>query len=146
MSLRYGCTGLLILLMAGGGAVPSHGQTGRLEGRVVEAETEEGLPGVSVGLEGTSMGAVTAEDGTFQIEGAPPRDVVATASLPVPPVPTAVWVVIALFAVLMIGVVGAWLVVARRTARRRGKGEGGPAPSAARPALVTADLPTAGSS
>jgi uncharacterized iron-regulated membrane protein len=68
------------------------------------------------------------------------------ASLPVPPVPTAVWVVIAAFVVLTLGVVAAWLVVAQRTARRRAEADGDDRPAEARTAPVTADLPTPTSS
>ncbi|MFB6279181.1 MAG: TonB-dependent siderophore receptor [Salinibacter sp.] len=72
MLLRSWCTGLLVVLLIGGGIVPSgFAQTGRIEGRVVDAEREAGLQGVNVGLEGTSLGAVTTEDGTFEIEDVP---------------------------------------------------------------------------
>mgnify|MGYP006285772105 FL=1 len=70
------------------------------------------------------------------------RDPVTTASLPIPPVPTAVWAVIAAFVVLLLGIVGVWLVVAQRTARRRVDIDTDEGPKEARPAPVTANLPT----
>jgi len=73
MLLRYAGIGLLAILLVGGAGVPSSfAQTGRIEGRVVEAERGEGLQGVNVGLEGRSIGAVTTADGTFEIEDVPP--------------------------------------------------------------------------
>ncbi|MFB6279180.1 MAG: PepSY-associated TM helix domain-containing protein [Salinibacter sp.] len=65
-----------------------------------------------------------------------------TAALPVPPVPTAVWVVIGAFVALLLGIVGAWLVVAQRTARRRAAAEADATPKPAGTMTVTADLPT----
>lgn len=94
-------------------------------------------------ITGTTWDDTTHRD-TVAVGGkqnAPHRSEVASASLPIPPVPTAVWGVIAAFIVLLLGIVGAWLAVAQRTARRRSQRE--PAPSdEARPAPVTADLPT----
>jgi uncharacterized iron-regulated membrane protein len=75
-------------------------------------------------------------------QDAPPRNDATTASLPIPPVPTAVWAVIGAFLVLLIGIVGAWLVVAQRTARRRVDVEADGSPKDARPAPVEANLPT----
>jgi hypothetical protein len=42
----------------------------------------------------------------------------------------------------LLGIVGAWLVVAQRTARRRADIDPDEGPKEARPAPVTADLPT----
>ncbi len=61
--------------------------------------------------------------------------------MPVPPVPVAVWVVIALFVVVLLGIVVTWLVAAQRTARRRTHGDDA-APDASAATPVTADLPT----
>jgi hypothetical protein len=66
----------------------------------------------------------------------------AQASLPIPPVPAAVWVVISLFVVLTLGIIAAWLVVAQRTARRRAEQETGSSAPDPQPAAVTADLPS----
>jgi uncharacterized iron-regulated membrane protein len=62
-------------------------------------------------------------------------------TLPIPPVPTGVWIVVGGFVVLTLGIVGTWLFFAQRTARRRAelKEED---PSEGRPVAVSADLPT----
>ena len=73
MPLRFWCAGLIaVFLIGGGGASSSLAQPGAIEGRVVDAEQGTGLRGVNVGLEGTSFGAVTTEDGTFEIEEVSP--------------------------------------------------------------------------
>lgn len=46
-------------------------QTGILEGRVIEAESETALPGVNVRIEGTDRGTSTASNGRFQIRNVP---------------------------------------------------------------------------
>ena len=43
-------------------------QAGGIQGRVVAAESGEGLPGASVGLAGTTLGAAADADGYFRIE------------------------------------------------------------------------------
>ena len=58
------------------------------------------------------------------------------------PIPTAVWLVIGAFVLLVISVVGGALVVAQRTARRRAEAEARAVEREARPAPVSADLPT----
>jgi hypothetical protein len=55
-----------------------------------------------------------------------------------------VWLVIAAFVVLTLGIAVGWLVVAQRTARRRAEIEGKTSTQEARPTAVTADLPTSG--
>ncbi|MFP4228590.1 MAG: PepSY-associated TM helix domain-containing protein [Salinivenus sp.] len=67
---------------------------------------------------------------------------VATASLPIPPVPTPVWIVIGLFVALTLGIVAAWLVLAQRTARQRAERGGEASDPEARAVPVSADLPT----
>jgi len=63
---------LFIVLLTGSlVAAPAHAQTGRVEGRVVEAGTDAPLEGVNVGLEGTSIGAATTADGTFVLDDVP---------------------------------------------------------------------------
>ena len=68
---------LILLLMIGAGgagnlfARPS-GPTGKISGRVLEAGTNQGLPGVNVLLEGTLMGGVTDADGYYYILNIPP--------------------------------------------------------------------------
>ena len=56
--------GLVMLLL-----VPSLalGQTGKLSGEVVEAETGDPLPGANVRIEGTTKGAAVNEDGEYTI-------------------------------------------------------------------------------
>ncbi|MBN2710339.1 MAG: TonB-dependent receptor [Calditrichaceae bacterium] len=48
------------------------GTTGKLAGRVIDAASGEGLAGVNVIIEGTSMGAATDLEGNFIIIGMPP--------------------------------------------------------------------------
>ncbi len=48
------------------------GTTGKIKGKVVNAETREALPGANVILEGTSMGAATDIDGNYLIMNVPP--------------------------------------------------------------------------
>ena len=69
---------------------------------------------------------------------------VTQAALPIPPVPTAVWLVVAAFVVLTLGIAGGWLVVAQRTARCRAELEANTAEREARPVAISADLPTSG--
>ncbi|GBD06500.1 Colicin I receptor [bacterium HR21] len=45
-----------------------------LEGRVVEAPTGEPLSGATVRIEGTLLGAVSAQSGSFRIRGVPPGE------------------------------------------------------------------------
>ncbi len=47
------------------------GTTGKISGRVIDAETGEGLPGVNVIIENTSMGASTDGDGIYFIINVP---------------------------------------------------------------------------
>ena len=48
-------------------------QNGSLAGRVVDAKTESPLVGATVRIEGSSLGAVTRDDGYFLIENIPPQ-------------------------------------------------------------------------
>lgn len=56
-------------------------QTGTIEGRITHAESGEPLPGVNVGLEGTSLGAVTDNGGRFAIGQVPAGDYTLVASV-----------------------------------------------------------------
>ena len=75
--LRSFAASLILLLMIGAGgtgnlfARPS-GPTGKIAGRVLEAGTNQGLPGVNVILEGTVIGGVTDADGYYYILNIPP--------------------------------------------------------------------------
>ncbi|MBN2572785.1 MAG: TonB-dependent receptor [Ignavibacteriales bacterium] len=48
------------------------GNTGKIAGKVIDAETGEPLIGINIIIEGTSMGAASAVDGTFIINNIPP--------------------------------------------------------------------------
>ncbi|MFW5972733.1 MAG: carboxypeptidase-like regulatory domain-containing protein, partial [Bacteroidota bacterium] len=65
---RLGALAICILLGAGSALA----QTGAVEGRVLERNTENGLPGVNVGLAGTTTGTATDRDGWFRLTGLRP--------------------------------------------------------------------------
>ena len=67
MKLWYGFI-LLILFPA----LAVAGSTGKVAGKIVDAETGEGVPGVNVILVGTTMGAATNLDGEYTILNVPP--------------------------------------------------------------------------
>src|SRR5574341_957190 len=48
------------------------GTTGKISGRVTDADTKDGLPGVNVVIEGTTLGAATDVDGYYVILNIPP--------------------------------------------------------------------------
>lgn len=50
----------------------AYGQTGAIRGQVIDAVTQEPLPGVNVVVEGTTLGASTGLDGEFLIENLTP--------------------------------------------------------------------------
>ncbi|RPD48374.1 SusC/RagA family TonB-linked outer membrane protein [Hymenobacter sediminis] len=61
----------LPLLVAGVGVSSAHAQgIGTVSGRVLD-ETGEGMPGVTVLIEGTTLGGSTNSDGTFSIQNVP---------------------------------------------------------------------------
>lgn len=62
---------LLPALAALAVSVPAQAQSGRITGRVTEAETGTPLPYANVVLVGTSMGGMTLTDGTFTVVGVP---------------------------------------------------------------------------
>jgi hypothetical protein len=55
--------------------------TGQLQGRVIDAATGEGLPGVTVALEGTPYGMATTLDGRFDLRNLPAGRYTLVASL-----------------------------------------------------------------
>jgi outer membrane receptor protein involved in Fe transport len=61
---------LLVALLSP--AVLLAGTTGKIAGKVVDAETGEGIPGVNIILVGTTMGAATNLDGEYTILNIPP--------------------------------------------------------------------------
>ena len=50
------------------------GITGKISGKIIDADTKEVLPGANVQIVGTSMGASTNLDGEFFILNIPPGD------------------------------------------------------------------------
>ncbi|SHK79034.1 SusC/RagA family TonB-linked outer membrane protein [Hymenobacter psychrotolerans] len=68
---------LFLLLFVCAGFTAAFAQTGSVSGRVVD-EKSEGLPGVTVLIEGTSLGNSTNSDGTYSIQNVPagPRTLV----------------------------------------------------------------------
>src|SRR5258706_10746122 len=53
-------------------AAPVHAQeAGRIHGTVVDSATRQPLPNVNVGVEGTTRGAISRVDGTFDVAGVP---------------------------------------------------------------------------
>ncbi|MBC7187271.1 MAG: carboxypeptidase-like regulatory domain-containing protein, partial [Calditrichaeota bacterium] len=71
------CAAILLLvsaslvLLSGGGTVEA-GTTGKIAGRVVDADTNQPLPGVNVVIEGTMMGAATDANGYYFVINVPP--------------------------------------------------------------------------
>lgn len=64
-------TGLLLATLAIAAPLLA-GTTGKLVGRVVDAQTREGLPGTNIIVEGTSFGAVSDLEGKYLILRLPP--------------------------------------------------------------------------
>ncbi|MFN2396363.1 MAG: carboxypeptidase-like regulatory domain-containing protein, partial [Bacteroidales bacterium] len=67
----------ILLFMAIG--LTAYGQTGRINGTVVDAATGETLPGASVLVQGTTTGSITDFDGRFEFS-APAGDLTVVAS------------------------------------------------------------------
>lgn len=63
---------LLFVLIASIGVAHPQGTKGRISGRIVDAETGEGLPGVNVVVQGTYYGAATDLEGDYTISGVSP--------------------------------------------------------------------------
>jgi outer membrane receptor protein involved in Fe transport len=61
---------LLVLFLLGYNIIIA-GTTGKIAGRVVDAETNQPLPGVNIVLQGTSFGASTNENGEYVILNSP---------------------------------------------------------------------------
>ena len=77
MSSRLLCVALCLLAFA----LPlSAGETGKIAGRVQDAQTGDPLIGVSVMIEGTAMGASTDLEGRFTIVSVPPGTYTVVAS------------------------------------------------------------------
>lgn len=62
------CVALLLVVVWAFGASPALGQTrGKIAGTAIDSDTGETLPGVSVAVEGTTLGALTDESGDYVI-------------------------------------------------------------------------------
>ncbi len=73
----YGVAILVALLVGGNGALAQQA-TATIVGQVTEARSNRPLPGVTVQINGTRLGAVTTDDGRFRIAGVPGGDQVLT--------------------------------------------------------------------
>ncbi len=62
----------LLILVAFSGVSSVWAQTGKITGRVIDAETGEPLPGVNVYIEGTTLGSTTDANGEYVIIGVRP--------------------------------------------------------------------------
>ena len=71
---------LTLTLRAGPSGASPEGPTGKVAGRVVEAATGDGLPGVNVILAGTLTGSITDVDGYYHILNIKPGTYAVTAS------------------------------------------------------------------
>jgi outer membrane receptor protein involved in Fe transport len=71
--------GLAILIFSSGPLFA--GVTGKISGKVVDAENGEELPGASVRIEGTTLGNMAGPDGSYFIISIPPGEYSVTASL-----------------------------------------------------------------
>lgn len=72
---------LMAILLAFGMITSIHaGTTGKLVGRVIDATTSEGLAGVNIIIENSSLGAASDVDGNYLIIGVPPGSYSITAS------------------------------------------------------------------
>jgi TonB-linked SusC/RagA family outer membrane protein len=60
--------GLLLWLLLAIGMVHAFAQTRTIKGKVTDAQDGSGLPGVSVSIKGSKVGAVSANDGSFSIQ------------------------------------------------------------------------------
>ena len=70
MTPRFAIAALLLLLVP---VMLFAGSTGKISGRVQDTETGEPLIGISIMIEGTTMGASTDVDGNFVITNIPPE-------------------------------------------------------------------------
>ncbi len=71
----------VVLLLLVGLVPPAAAQTGKIAGRVLDAATGEGLPGVNVVVQGTTLGAATDVDGYYTILNLRPGTYAVRASL-----------------------------------------------------------------
>src|SRR2546422_8753479 len=69
--LLLSLAGALVCAAASLTPVGAQQPTGTITGRVIDSLTRQPLAGVNVVVEGTGLGALTREDGTFSIVGVP---------------------------------------------------------------------------
>jgi len=74
-------TVVLVLILFGFVPCLYAGTTGKLAGRVIDADSHESLPGVNVILAGTALGGVSASDGHYFIINIPPGNYEVTFTL-----------------------------------------------------------------
>ena len=74
--MRFSTFFLLIIVIS----TPATAHTGFLKGRVSDSKTTAAIPGVSVSLAGTRLGAITNSEGYFIIPGVPTGSYDVTAS------------------------------------------------------------------
>jgi outer membrane receptor protein involved in Fe transport len=72
---------LVAIALCASASVALGRQSGKIAGKVTDASTKEGLPGASVIIDGTSVGAATDVDGNYVILNVPPGLYSVTASL-----------------------------------------------------------------
>jgi uncharacterized iron-regulated membrane protein len=98
-------------------------------------------PAASLAVTATTWDGHTHRDTIATPDAGPVASTVRATALPIPPVPTGVWVVIGLFSTLVVGIVGGWLIVAQRTARRRAERDASTQERKGETVPVSADLP-----
>jgi outer membrane receptor protein involved in Fe transport len=69
--IRYNCAAILILLLVFDSSLLA-GTTGRIVGRIKDAETNEGVIGASVLIKGTNLGTATDLEGDYNINSLSP--------------------------------------------------------------------------
>lgn len=78
-ALRRVTTAMLAMMLCAG--LTLAGQTGKISGRLLDAQTREPLPGASVIIEGTRLGAAADLDGYYFINNIPPGTYTVTVSI-----------------------------------------------------------------
>jgi TonB-dependent receptor len=82
LTKRFSSTMIAVIFLAIMAATVSQAQnSGRLKGKVVDAQTGEGLPSANVIIEQTSLGAATDLDGVYFVQAIPPGTYTVVASM-----------------------------------------------------------------
>ena len=81
--MRCICVALIAVVSLCPWSVPKTqaGTTGKISGQIVDAETGDALPGANVVIQGTTMGAATAVDGSYFVINVPPGAYTVTATM-----------------------------------------------------------------